>query len=61
MKITTGDIFSYDAMQTLLEAITAQSPKAVRWRNVPVDYVKSAPYLLSFSIEIISSISKASP
>ena len=48
MKITTGDIFSYDAMQTLLEAITAQSPKAVRWRNVPVDYVKSAPYLLSF-------------
>ena len=48
VKISTGDIFSYDAMQTLLEAITSQSPKAVRWRNVPVDYVKSAPYLLSF-------------
>ena len=48
VKISAGDIFSHDAMQTLLEAIAAQSPKSVRWRNVPVDYVKSAPYLLSF-------------
>ena len=48
VKIAAGDIFSYDTMQTLLEAITAQSQKSVHWRNVPVDYVKSAPYLLSF-------------
>ena len=48
VRISTGDIFSYDAMQTLLEVIAAQSPKSMRWRNVPVDYVKSAPYLLSF-------------
>ena len=48
VPISTGDVFSYDAMQTLLDAIIRQSPKTLRWRNVPVDYVKSAPYLLSF-------------
>ena len=48
VRISAGDVFSYDAMQTLLDAIVRQSPKALRWRNVPVDYVKSAPYLLSF-------------
>lgn len=41
-------MFSYDAMQSLLDAVIKQSQKEIRWRNVPVDYVKSAPYLLSF-------------
>ena len=48
VKISAGDILSYEAMQTLLDAIIRQSQKELRWRNVPVDYVKSAPYLLSF-------------
>ena len=48
VQITSRDIFSYDAMQTLLDAIVEQSPKSLRWRNIPVDYVKSSPYLLSF-------------
>ena len=46
--ITAGDILSCDSMQTLLDAITKQNPKALHWRNVPIDYVKSSPYLLSF-------------
>ena len=48
IRISPGDVFSYDAMQSLLDAILKQSSKELRWRNVPVDYVKSAPYLLSF-------------
>ena len=48
VEIGMGDILSYDAMQKLLDAIAAVNPKTIRWRNVPVDYIKSAPYLLSF-------------
>ena len=48
MKITAGDVLSYDAMQTLLDAIIAQGGRVLRYRNVPMEYVKSAPYLLSF-------------
>lgn len=48
VKIGTGDILSYNAAQTLLDDITARIPKTLRWKNVPVDYVKSSPYLLTF-------------
>lgn len=48
VSITEGDILSYDAMQTLLDAIFKQDAKALQWRNAPIDYIKSAPYLLSF-------------
>ncbi len=48
IHISEGDILSYDAMQTLLDAITKKDAKALQWRNVPLDYIKSAPYLLSF-------------
>ena len=47
-QISVGDILSYDAMQTLMDRITSRDPKALRWKNVPLDYIKSAPYLLSF-------------
>ena len=48
MQITEGDILSYDAMQTLLDRIAGQNRRALCYRNVPMEYVKSAPYLLSF-------------
>lgn len=48
VQISAEDVFSYDAMQKLLDAITVRSTKALRWHSVPVDYIKSAPYLLSF-------------
>ena len=48
VKAGVGDILSYDAMQSLLEAVDHQYPAALRWKNIPVDYVKSCPYLLSF-------------
>jgi len=48
IPVSPGDILSYHAMQTLLDVIAAHRKKTLRWHNVPVDYVKSAPYLLSF-------------
>ena len=48
IDISSGDILSYNAMQNLLDAIVKANPNALHWRNVPVDYIKSAPYLLSF-------------
>ena len=48
VDITQGDILSYDAMQSLLDDIAEVNQKTAKWRNTPVDYVKSAPYLLSF-------------
>ena len=48
IEISPGDILSYDAMQNLLDAVAEADPSALHWRNVPVDYIKSAPYLLSF-------------
>lgn len=48
VKLSQGDILSYDAMQTLLDELERRGQRHLRYRNVPVDYVKSAPYLLSF-------------
>lgn len=48
VNISAGDILSYDAMQSLLDAIVKEDPSALRWRQTPIDYIKSAPYLLSF-------------
>ena len=48
VPISSGDVLSYHAMQKLLDTISDQSNRVLRWRNVPTDYVKSAPYLLSF-------------
>ena len=48
ISVSAGDVLSYHAIQTLLDTISNQRPRALRWRNVPTDYVKSSPYLLSF-------------
>jgi len=48
IEITEGDILSYSAMQSLVEEINDKAKKKLRYRNVPMDYVKSSPYLLSF-------------
>lgn len=42
------EILAYDAMQGLLDAAAENSRTSLHYRNVPMDYVKSAPYLLSF-------------
>lgn len=44
----SDDILSFDAMQSLLDQIAAQGKGLSRFRNVPMEYVKSSPYLLSF-------------
>lgn len=46
--ISDGDILSYIEMQSILEEINKRSKRPLRYRNVPMDYVKSSPYLLSF-------------
>ena len=48
IPVSADDVLSYHAAQTLLDTIATQRPRALRWRNVPMDYVKSSPYLLSF-------------
>ncbi|MGB4661745.1 MAG: DEAD/DEAH box helicase family protein, partial [Mobilitalea sp.] len=48
VSISTGDILSYSEMQTLLDAINKDSKRSLRYHNVPMDYIKSSPYLLSF-------------
>ena len=48
VSISDGDILSYSEMQSLLDEISAVSKRPLRYRNVPMDYVKSSPYLLSF-------------
>ena len=48
IHISADDVLSYDAMQSLLDAINQKSTRALQWKTVPLDYVKSAPYLLSF-------------
>lgn len=47
-EISEGDILSYHAMQTLLDDISNNSKRPLRYRNTPMEYVKSSPYLLSF-------------
>lgn len=50
VPVSEGDILSFDAMQSLLDQVAAQGGRGdlLRFRNVPLDYVKSSPYLLSF-------------
>ena len=48
IAVSEGDIISYSAMQSLLDDMNQNSKQPLRYRNVPMDYVKSAPYLLSF-------------
>lgn len=48
VAVSEGDILSYNAIQTVLDRMQDGSKKSLRWRNVPMDYVKSSPYLLSF-------------
>jgi len=48
VSISDGDILSYSEVQSLLDEISARSKRPLRYRNVPMDYVKSSPYLLSF-------------
>lgn len=46
--VSEGDILSFDAMQSLLDQVAVQGKGLLRIRNVPMEYVKSSPYLLSF-------------
>lgn len=48
VEISEGDILSYSEMQSLIDKISNRSKNSLRYRNVPFDYVKSSPYLLSF-------------
>jgi len=48
IEITEGDILSYSEMQNLLEEINNKAKRKLRYSNVPMEYVKSSPYLLSF-------------
>lgn len=48
IAVTPGDFLSYDAMQTLLDRRGRTHKLSPHCRRVPIDYVKSAPYLLSF-------------
>lgn len=48
VEISEGDILSYSEMQSLLDEIGVRSKNSIHYHNVPVDYVKSSPYLLSF-------------
>lgn len=49
--ISSGDILSYAQMQKILRYCEEQATKKrmdVKYRNVPMEYIKSSPYLLSF-------------
>lgn len=52
IPIETSDIVSYCDMQHIIDAckVVSERSKGPRfcWTNIPVDYVKSSPYLLSF-------------
>ncbi|MDR0863286.1 MAG: hypothetical protein LBN30_11070 [Oscillospiraceae bacterium] len=48
VAITDGDILSYSAMQRVLDEINDKNSRTLHYRDVPLDYVKSSPYLLSF-------------
>lgn len=52
MPISTDDILSYCEMQKIVSACKEASELSAKhrfpWSNVPMEYVKSAPYLLSF-------------
>ncbi len=52
VPIDTDDILSYCEMQKIVEACKNASERSTNhrfsWSNVPMEYVKSSPYLLSF-------------
>jgi hypothetical protein len=48
VPITSGDILSYSDMQSLIDQINIKDHRALKYINIPMDYVKSSPYLLSF-------------
>lgn len=50
LPVDADDILSFCDMQRIVSACSdvSDSPAAARFRNMPVEYVKSAPYLLSF-------------
>ena len=48
IPISSEDILSYSDMQALMDQINAKENRGLRYQNVPMDYVKSSPYLLSF-------------
>ena len=52
VPIDTDDILSYCEMQKIVEACKNASERSTKhrfsWTNVPMEYVKSSPYLLSF-------------
>ena len=52
VPIDTDDIVSYCEMQRIVEACKKASERSkgnrFRWSNMPIEYAKSSPYLLSF-------------
>ncbi len=48
VKVSVGDIMSFCEAQELLDNINADKKRQLRNRNIPMDFVKSSPYLLSF-------------
>lgn len=47
VSVSDGDLLSYCQMQALLRYCKEKDSK-FKWNQVPMDYVKSSPYLLSF-------------
>lgn len=47
VPVSDGDLLSYCQMQALLKYCKEKDNK-FKWNQVPMDYVKSSPYLLSF-------------
>lgn len=47
-ELSEADILSYIQAQQLMDYIEKDDPNASRRRRMPIDYVKSSPYLLSF-------------
>lgn len=48
VKVSSGDIMSFYEAQELLDNINTDKKRQLRNRNIPMDFVKSSPYLLSF-------------
>lgn len=47
VPVEEGDVFAYAQGQRMLEEL-AEHHRRIRYRRIPIDYVKSSPYLLSF-------------
>ncbi|MEI8199110.1 MAG: helicase-related protein [Eubacteriales bacterium] len=48
VQISEKDILSFCEAQSLLDKINEVSKKKLKNHNIPMDYIKSSPYLLSF-------------